>query len=82
MGHADEARLLAIRPQFPTLEKSLHLVTHSLGAMPRRARELLGMFADEWERDSVEAWNVWLPRVAEIAAFTGLPFIVVTPPAS
>jgi kynureninase len=71
MGHPDEASLLAIRPQFPALEKSLHLVTHSLGAMPRRARELLGMFADEWERDSVEAWNLWLPRVGEIAASVG-----------
>jgi kynureninase len=72
MNHADdESRLLAIRPQFPTLERSLHLVTHSLGAMPRRARALLNQFADEWERDSVEAWNAWLPRVAEIAASVG-----------
>jgi kynureninase len=71
MDHADEAKLLDIRPQFPTLEQSLHLVTHSLGAMPRRARALLSQFADEWERDSVEAWNTWLPRVAEIASAVG-----------
>src|SRR5260370_7418022 len=71
MDAADEAKLLAIRPQCPTLEQSVHLVTHSLGAMPRRARALLSQFADEWERDSVEAWNAWLPRVAEIGCAVG-----------
>lgn len=71
MPPADEAALLAVRPQFPTLQGSLHLVTHSLGAMPARARALLNQFADEWERDSVEAWRAWLPRVAEIAAAVG-----------
>ena len=36
-----EADLLATRPDFPTLEKGVHLISHSLGAVPRKAREAL-----------------------------------------
>jgi kynureninase len=58
-----EALLLATRPEFPTLEKGVHLISHSLGAMPRAARERAKRFLDEWEDDSINAWNTWLPEV-------------------
>jgi kynureninase len=61
----DEAALLAYRAEFPTLANGVHLISHSLGAMPRRARALTNQFLDEWERDSIEAWHHWLPRVVE-----------------
>jgi kynureninase len=61
---ADDA-LLKYREEFPTLARSVHFVSHSLGAMPRRARVLANEFLDEWERDSIEAWHHWLPRVEE-----------------
>lgn len=68
MPHDDEARLLALRSEFPTLEHSTHLVSHSLGAVPRRARDYLARYLDEWEEDSVGAWNAhWLPFIDDLA---------------
>jgi kynureninase len=74
----DEARLLALRDEFPTLAKKLHFVSHSLGAMPRRARERVSAFMDQWEDDSIEAWSRhWLPEVEAvgdlIAKVLGVP---------
>jgi kynureninase len=45
------------RPEFPTAEQCTYLVSHSLGAMPRRAREHLARFADEWTERGVRAWS-------------------------
>lgn len=60
----DERDLLALRREFPTLEKKTHLISHSLGAMPRRAREGASRLLDEWENDSIDAWHLhWLPAV-------------------
>jgi kynureninase len=60
----DEARLLAHRREFPTLEKKTHLISHSLGAMPRRARDYVNAFMDQWQDDSIEAWSRhWLPAL-------------------
>jgi len=49
--------LLQWRSEFPTLEKTVHLISHSLGAMPRRARESLAQYASEWEDRSIRAWQ-------------------------
>lgn len=63
---ADEADLLALRAEFPTLETSVHLVSHSLGAMPRAARARANQFLDQWESDAIESWSHhWLPMVRE-----------------
>jgi len=62
----DESALLALRSEFPTLATSVHLISHSLGAMPRKARERANEFFDLWEHDSIEAWHTWLPYVTEI----------------
>jgi len=48
--------LLKWRPEFPTLEHTVHLISHSLGAMPRRTRDRLRQYADEWETRSIRAW--------------------------
>jgi kynureninase len=63
VADADEAKLLALRTEFPTLEKGVHLISHSLGAMPRAARAHATQFLDEWENDSINAWHDWLPAV-------------------
>jgi kynureninase len=73
-----EDDLLAVRPQFPTLAKGVHLISHSLGAMPRAAREHVERFADEWENESIAAWGEhWLPAVRSlgdlIARVLGVP---------
>lgn len=62
----DHADLLRTRAEFPTLETSVHLISHSLGAMPRGARERATAFLDQWERDSIEAWHEWLPYVTRL----------------
>ncbi len=49
--------LLRWRSEFPILETCTYLVSHSLGAMPRRTRDELSMFADEWDRRGVRAWH-------------------------
>ena len=49
--------LLATRPEFPTLAKGVHLISHSLGAVPKQAREYANQFLDEWENESINAWH-------------------------
>src|SRR5580692_7291385 len=62
-----EAALLATREEFPTLQKGVHLISHSLGAMPRAARKYATQFLDEWESDSINAWGAWLPAVRSLS---------------
>ena len=69
--------LLRTRKDFPTLRNSVHLISHSLGAMPVAAVERLRDFTDAWRRDSIEAWHDWLPLVTrsgdEIGSLIGAP---------
>lgn len=48
--------LLRWRSEFPILEKTTYLVSHSLGAMPRGAREKMNEYADTWAARGVRAW--------------------------
>ena len=48
--------LLKWREEFPTLNHTVHMISHSLGAMPRKTRERLTQFADEWTNRSIRAW--------------------------
>jgi kynureninase len=72
-----EDPLLRYRKDFPTLKNTVHLISHSLGAMPLAAYQQLREFADAWLRESIEAWHDWLPRVTrtgdEIGAIIGAP---------
>jgi kynureninase len=63
---SDESQLLALREEFPTLKNSVHLISHSLGAVPRDARKHATRFLDEWEEESIRAWHLWLPAVREL----------------
>ena len=69
--------LLAWRAEFPSLADSVHLVSHSLGAMPRAAAAHLAELAELWARRSITAWEEWLPEVdraaARIARLLGAP---------
>ena len=53
---ADEGELLARRPEFPILEKTTYLVSHSLGAMPRGAAAALEEYTRQWATRGVRAW--------------------------
>jgi kynureninase len=49
--------LLHWRSEFPIVETCTYLVSHSLGAMPRRTADNLQMFADTWSSRGVRAWS-------------------------
>jgi kynureninase len=49
--------LLQWRKEFPVLEKTVYLISHSLGAMPRRTRDRLNEYADVWSTRSIRAWE-------------------------
>jgi kynureninase len=63
--------LLRWRAEFPALERSVYMVSHSLGAMPRRAYDYLRQFADLWVNKGINAWDDWLPEVDAAAARIG-----------
>lgn len=48
--------LLKWRPEFPILEKTVYLISHSLGAMPRATYGRLHEYADIWATRGVRAW--------------------------
>jgi len=49
--------LLEWRKEFPVLDKTVYLISHSLGAMPRRTRDRLNEYADVWATRSIRAWE-------------------------
>jgi kynureninase len=52
--------LLAFRAEFPILERTTYLVSHSLGAMPRSVPDRLAEYVDTWAELGVRAWaNGW-----------------------
>jgi len=48
--------LLKWRSEFPILDKTVYLISHSLGAMPRATHERLQEYADVWASRGVRAW--------------------------
>lgn len=49
--------LLQWRKEFPALENTIYLISHSLGAMPRRTRDRLNEYADIWSTRGIRAWE-------------------------
>jgi kynureninase len=49
--------LLALRREFPILERTTYLINNSLGAMPRGVHDELATFANQWETRGVRAWH-------------------------
>src|SRR4028118_333475 len=49
--------LLSWRAEFPIVETCTYLVSHSLGAMPNRAKASLAAFAESWSSRGVRAWS-------------------------
>ena len=48
--------LLEWRREFPILEQTTYLISHSLGAMPRGTFERLQSYAESWATRGVRAW--------------------------
>jgi kynureninase len=49
--------LLSWRKEFPILDRTVYMISHSLGAMPRRTRDRLHQFADAWDTRGIRAWE-------------------------
>ena len=68
------------REEFPILQSSTYLVSHSMGAAPLGAKAALDDYWNDWATDGPEAWERWLPRIGEIA--DGIGAIIGAAPAS
>ena len=54
---ADFDPLLSWRAEFPIVDTCTYLVSHSLGAMPKRTAKYLQQYTDEWSTRGVRAWH-------------------------
>jgi kynureninase len=54
--HCLTDELLKWRREFPILEKTVYLISHSLGAMPASTYERLHEYAETWATRGVRAW--------------------------
>ncbi|HEV2715898.1 MAG TPA: aminotransferase class V-fold PLP-dependent enzyme [Terriglobales bacterium] len=57
------------REEFPTLASGIHLLSHSLGPVPRAARESILAYYDAWERHTSE--DAWATSWWEMSAQVG-----------
>src|SRR5215470_16571478 len=48
--------LLTYRKEFPILERTVYMISHSLGAMPRGVYDRLREYADAWATRGIRAW--------------------------
>jgi kynureninase len=49
--------LLRFRPEFPILEKTVYMISNSLGAMPRGVEAALADYTGVWKTRGVRAWE-------------------------
>src|SRR3954471_21635794 len=64
--------LLTYRKEFPILERTVYMISHSLGAMPRRVYDRLEEFADMWATRGVRAWaEGWWQMPIEVGDLVG-----------
>ena len=52
-----EDPLLRWRSEFPILERTTYMISHSLGAMPRRTVDSMREFTDAWATRGIHAWE-------------------------
>ena len=73
--------LAAWRKEFPTLETSVHMISHSLGAMPAAVEDRLAEYARTWKTRGIRAWGEgWWQLPMELGDQIGR--IVGAPPGS
>ena len=55
--HQDADPLLKWRAEFPILEHTIYMISHSLGPMPLRAQAALADFTSTWATRGIRAWD-------------------------
>ena len=64
--------LLEWRKEFPILDSTVYMISHSLGAMPRRTRDRLQEYADMWSTRGIRAWEEgWWMMAASVGDMIG-----------
>ena len=59
--------LLRYRSEFPILERTIYMISNSLGAMPRAVYDAMHAYADTWATRGVRAWEErWWMLAAEV----------------
>ena len=64
-----ETQINRRREEFPTLASGIHLLSHSLGPVPRAARESMVAYYDAWEHHTSE--DAWATSWWEMSAQVG-----------
>ena len=64
-----ETQINRRREEFPTLASGIHLLSHSLGPVPRAARESMRAYYDAWEHHTSE--DAWATSWWEMSAAVG-----------
>jgi len=64
--------LIEWRREFPILDKTVYLISHSLGAMPRQTSERLMEYADIWSTRGIRAWEEgWWEMPSKVGDLVG-----------
>jgi kynureninase len=64
--------LLEWRKEFPILENTIYMISHSLGAMPERTRRNLQEYAEVWATRGIRAWEEgWWRMPVEVGSLVG-----------
>jgi kynureninase len=64
--------LLDWRKEFPILDKTVYMISHSLGAMPQGASRRLQEYADIWATRGIRAWEEgWWDMPVEVGGLIG-----------
>lgn len=62
-----DPELAKYREDYPILSHTTYLNSNSMGAMPRRAAEVLREYTEVWAKEGVEAWGPWVDVINETA---------------
>ena len=64
--------LLSWRSEFPILEKTVYMISNSLGAMPRQVYDRMQEYAETWASRGVQAWaETWWQMPVEAGDHVG-----------
>ncbi|TMC53772.1 MAG: aminotransferase class V-fold PLP-dependent enzyme [Chloroflexi bacterium] len=62
----------ALRAEFPLLERYIYFNACSLGPLPRRGKEALARYGQDWDQQGTPVWySTWLPLLARFREKVG-----------
>jgi kynureninase len=75
MTGPDRDPLLAWREEFPSLDRTLHFASHTLGAMPRGVEHALDRYVSMWRSRGIRSWEEeWFALPTEVGTLLGTLF--------